>query len=113
MAPVLSIGNEFHIAKESSRDNVFVTAGLTGVEGFVLPGGAFNGAPTAISHLCPGFPCAGFIPAAGVRLFWEIMGGGICVARLPAGCGVTGKSFDVAGKDAETGNGSPTAISHL
>ena len=26
----------------------------------VVAGAEFNGAPTAISHLCPGCPCAGF-----------------------------------------------------
>ena len=33
-----------------------------GFAGFV--GAEFNGAPTDISHLCPGSPCAGFIPFA-------------------------------------------------
>ena len=27
-----------------------------------VEGAEFKGAPTAISHLCPGWPCAGFIP---------------------------------------------------
>jgi hypothetical protein len=37
----------------------------------VFPGGLFNGAPTEISHLWPGKPCAGFKPAPAVIAgFW-------------------------------------------
>lgn len=39
-------------------------AGLVCVGVTVLPGGEFNGAPTAISHLWFGCPCGGFIPGA-------------------------------------------------
>lgn len=41
----------------------FIEVGAT-CAGCVATFGEFKGAPTAISHLCPGWPCAGFIPGA-------------------------------------------------
>jgi hypothetical protein len=71
---------------------VFVTNDVGVV---VVAGLLFKGAPTAISHLCPGCPCGGFIPGAVLTAGEEVVTTG-CV--LAAGL---------------LSNGAPTAISHL
>src|SRR5690349_19733914 len=63
LAPVLSVGSAFHMAKESSADKVLATIGVVGVTvgvELLLAGALFNGAPTAMSHLWPGWPWEGF-----------------------------------------------------
>lgn len=62
---------------------VFCVGGAAGVivvepfdaAGFeVFVGAEFNGAPTEISHLCPGSPCAGFMPFAVTVLGVDVAG---------------------------------------
>ena len=66
--------------------------------------GEFNGAPTAISHLCPACPCGGFMPgavlagAAAVGVILVIVEGACCEEVV-----IFAGWF----------NGAPNAISHL
>ena len=64
--------------------------------------GEFNGAPTAISQRWPGWPCAGFNPAATVVLFVLVVIVAVFVEGVLVGA-FDGVEF----------SGAPTAISHL
>ena len=70
-----------------------------------------SGAPTATSHLCPGWPCGGFIPGA-VTPAGAVACGCICGCAWigdGAGVGFCGAAFLLGAEF----NGAPTAISHL
>ena len=89
-----------------------VVAGADNIAGAALAagvaaGGEFNGAPTAMSHRCPGWPCGGFMPGA-------VLTGVISLAiAVPGFDGVTVIGVALEAGDVPGGefNGAPTAMS--
>jgi hypothetical protein len=71
----------------------------------------FNGEPTGISHLCPGFPCSGFKLPVIAKLFSVEESGEVDVAGFPVAATSEGNGVEATGSEAETGRGSPSAIS--
>lgn len=80
-----------------------VLAGVTVAAG--LAGAEFKGAPTAISHRCPGWPWAGFIPGA------VLVAGAATVGWMETGVAVGVVFTEVVVLAGAEFNGAPTAIS--